>query len=233
MTNNLPEPDDAPWLNLTQEEINQLRYDKQKLTDYGREKIRALMEEKKLLKECRQTGRTNATTEKVLKTVFSQMTDKKTLECEIEEYALGIEQKAKEIGKLKDILDRKEQQLKQMEETDTSKVLKEMENYKSPAEEAFKEIYGFYPNFPIDVRFGYFKSGYNASQKDCKVEEEPEQATLYDVVRHGLEYSIDMCDEIVDSVRCWLPNEMEHDEDLNGYRAGWNDCINTLNKQLR
>ena len=123
MTNNLPEPDDAPWLNLTQEEINQLRYNKQNLTEYGREKIRALMEEKKLLKECRQTGRTTATTEKVLKTVFSQMTDKKTLECEIEEYALGIEQKAKEIGKLKDILDRKEQQLKQMTETDISKVL--------------------------------------------------------------------------------------------------------------
>ena len=51
------------------------------------------------------------------------MTDKKTLECEIEEYALGIEQKAKEIGKLKDILDQKEQQLKQMKETDISKVL--------------------------------------------------------------------------------------------------------------
>ena len=75
MTNNLPEPDDAPWLNLSQEEINQLRYNKQKLTDYGREKIRALMEEKKLLKECRQTGRTTATTEKVLKIVFSQMTN--------------------------------------------------------------------------------------------------------------------------------------------------------------
>ena len=73
MTNNLPEPDDAPWLNLTPEEIIQLRYNKQNLTNYGREKIRALMEEKKLLKECRQTGRTTATTEKVLKTVFSQM----------------------------------------------------------------------------------------------------------------------------------------------------------------
>jgi hypothetical protein len=120
---NLPENDDAPWLNLSQEEINQLRYNKQKLTKYGREKLRAFMEERKLLKECRQTGRTTATTEKVLKTVFSQMTDKKTLECEIEEYALGIEQKAKEIGKLKDILDRKEQQLKQMKETDISKVL--------------------------------------------------------------------------------------------------------------
>jgi hypothetical protein len=123
MTNNLPENDDAPWLNLTPQEVEELRYNKQNLTNYGREKIRALMEEKKLLKECRQTGRTNATTEKVLKTVFSQMTDKKTLECEIEEYALGIEQKAKEIGKLKDILDRKEQQLKQMKETDISKVL--------------------------------------------------------------------------------------------------------------
>ena len=40
---NLPETDDAPWLNLTQEEINQLRYDKQELTEYGKEKIRALM----------------------------------------------------------------------------------------------------------------------------------------------------------------------------------------------
>jgi len=43
MTNNLPENDDAPWLNLSQEEINQLRYNKQELTEYGKEKIRALM----------------------------------------------------------------------------------------------------------------------------------------------------------------------------------------------
>jgi hypothetical protein len=41
--NNLPEPDDAPWLNLSQEEINQLRYNKQELTEYGKEKIRELM----------------------------------------------------------------------------------------------------------------------------------------------------------------------------------------------
>jgi hypothetical protein len=43
MTNNLPEPDDAPWLNLTPQEVEQLRYDKQKLTDYGREKLRTLI----------------------------------------------------------------------------------------------------------------------------------------------------------------------------------------------
>ena len=115
-------------------------------------------------------------------------------------------------------------------------LLKEMEKHKSPAEEAFKRVYCRYPD-KLDDKYGsawdIFEKGYARAQKDYKVEEEPEQATLYDVVRHGLEYSIDMCDEIVDSVRCWLPNEMEHDEDLNGYRAGWNDCINTLNKQLR
>ena len=40
---NLPEPDDAPWLNLTPQEVEKLRYNKQKLTDYGREKLRTLI----------------------------------------------------------------------------------------------------------------------------------------------------------------------------------------------
>jgi hypothetical protein len=40
---NLPENDDAPWLNLTPEEISQLRYNKQNLTNYGREKLRTLI----------------------------------------------------------------------------------------------------------------------------------------------------------------------------------------------
>jgi hypothetical protein len=31
MTNNLPEPDDAPWLNLTPQEVEELRYNKQNL----------------------------------------------------------------------------------------------------------------------------------------------------------------------------------------------------------
>jgi len=112
-------------------------------------------------------------------------------------------------------------------------LLKEMEKRRSPAEEAFKRFFGRYPNSDNENSWYFFQVGYKSAKEDCKVGEEPEQATLYDVVRHGLEYSIDMCDEIVNSVRCWLPNEMEYDEDLNGYRAGWNDCINTLNKQLR
>jgi len=45
MTNNLPEPDDAPWLNLSPQEVEELRNKKQELTEYGREKIRALAKE--------------------------------------------------------------------------------------------------------------------------------------------------------------------------------------------
>jgi len=112
---------------MTEEESNHYFEGDYFYFELPKEIVDKYFDEHKLLKECRQTGRTAATTEKVLKTVFSQMTDKKTLECEIEEYALGIEQKAKEIGKLKDILDRKEQQLKQMTETDISKVLIEGE----------------------------------------------------------------------------------------------------------
>ena len=168
--------------------------------EVAKEIVDKYFDEKKLLKECRQTGRTTATTEKVLKTVFSQMTDKKTLECEIEEYALGIEQKAKEIGKLKDILDRKEQQLKQMKETDISKVLIEGDT---------ATINGI---------------------KYKRVEEpKPEREFLCNVMRN-LGYSYDRCDEIVDAVRCWLPDRLKYDGEE--YQLGWNDAITTIKDGL-
>jgi len=42
---NLPVPDDVPWLNLSSEEIEELRNNKKQLSEYGREKIRALAKE--------------------------------------------------------------------------------------------------------------------------------------------------------------------------------------------
>ena len=54
MTNNIPEPDDAPWLNLTPQEVEKLRYDKQELTKYGREKIRALMLKSQMTEDIQQ-----------------------------------------------------------------------------------------------------------------------------------------------------------------------------------
>ena len=40
--------EDMPWVNLTQEEVDQLRTKKHELTEYGKEKIRQLMNDNKL-----------------------------------------------------------------------------------------------------------------------------------------------------------------------------------------
>jgi hypothetical protein len=40
---NLPVPDDAPWLNLSPQEVEELRNKKYELTEYGKQKLRELM----------------------------------------------------------------------------------------------------------------------------------------------------------------------------------------------
>ena len=40
--------DDMPWVNLTQEEVDELRKQKHELTEYGKQKIRELMNDGKL-----------------------------------------------------------------------------------------------------------------------------------------------------------------------------------------
>ena len=58
-------------------------------------------------------------------------------------------------------------------------LLKEMENYKSPVEEAYKRFFGCYPDTGVswnsdkENSWYFFQVGYNASKKDYKVEEEP------------------------------------------------------------
>ena len=46
---NLPVPDDVPWIDLTPEEVQELRTKKQELTEYGKQKIRELMNDGKLI----------------------------------------------------------------------------------------------------------------------------------------------------------------------------------------
>ena len=104
---------------------------------------------------------------------ITKMTKEETLECEIKEYALEIEQKAKEIGKLQDILDRKEQQLKQMTKNNSAPDIIEINGVKyQKVEEEPKEPQTLYDA----LQLRYFTVGYhfNEGQKDwiCKVVEE-------------------------------------------------------------
>ena len=39
--------DDMPWVNLTQEEVEELRNKKYELTEYGKQKLRELIEKQK------------------------------------------------------------------------------------------------------------------------------------------------------------------------------------------
>ena len=111
-------------------------------------------------------------------------------------------------------------------------LLKEMEKHRSPAEEAFKEVYGYYPEVCERSVWVAFRKGYEAAQKDCKVVEEPKPETLYDVLRHGLECSIDMCDGVVDAVEEWLPDEI-YIEFSGAYERGRNDALKTIKEKLR
>jgi hypothetical protein len=60
--------------------------------------------------------------------------------------------------------------------------------------------------------------------------EPPKPQTLFDVIRN-LGYSVDMCYEILDAVKEWLPDEVEVDTEE--YNAGWNDCLKVIGNKLR
>ena len=42
---NLPVPDDALWLNLSKEEVEELRKQKYELSEYAKEKLKTLLKE--------------------------------------------------------------------------------------------------------------------------------------------------------------------------------------------
>ena len=124
--------------------------------------------------------------------------------------------------------------------------LEELQRTKSPAEEAFKRVYYRYPD-KLDVEHGcwdIFEKGYNTSKEDCKsakedckvVEEpKPEREFLCNVMRN-LGFSIDMCDEIVDAVRCWLPEPQSssgsQNVDVELLVDGFNDCLKKIKDGL-
>ena len=135
--------------------------------------------------------------------------------------------------------------------------LEELQRTKSPVEKAFYRVYGEYPpttpsvSNSEDERWSNFQKGYNASKEECKVEEEPkpmddvinrllekyESQKLWNMVRNELGYSIKCCDEIVDLVERWIPEEQNasgsQNVDVELLVEGFNDAIRTTKDNLR
>jgi hypothetical protein len=89
MTDNLPVPDDLPHLNLSQSEIEELRNKKHELTEYGKQKLRKLMNKDKDLifyTNGKETSRMSSPTLENLtlgtKTPKFKLEIEKTMDCE-------------------------------------------------------------------------------------------------------------------------------------------------------
>ena len=147
------------------------------------------------------------------------------------------------------------------------KKLEELDRVKTPVEEAYKRVYGNYPDTGICNGMSYvwwdvFCKGYNEAHKDAiennknfeptpqtpeQVEQglrdamkkakedgvfdEPKPPTLLDIVYEWCDDDNDLpCEELVNRIKKWLPDETVEDED---YEMGWNDALRTIKDKLR
>jgi glutaredoxin len=143
---------------------------------------------------------------------------KKDLECEIQELELELEQKGAGMRNLIDILSRKQQKLREM--NDAQKL----------QEKNWTNITGT-PVFVGDSENIIVVDGV----KYQRIVEKPKPQTLFEIIREWCDDDDQpTCEELVNKIeREWLPNEGCHELNSNDYCEGWNDCIEHLKENLK
>lgn len=114
--------------------------------------------------------------------------------------------------------------------------LEELEKTQSPMEEAYKRVYGFYPE-TYENSWNAFQAGYKSAQKDYKVgefqesEEEPEELkTLYQMFCDKY-WPKPNCDVFCDIVKEWM-SQYTHNVMSGEYLEGYNGCLTVLKENL-
>lgn len=115
-------------------------------------------------------------------------------------------------------------------------LLKEMENYKSPCEIAYKKVYGYYPVTDVgDAYWENFKDGYIAAQKDYKVGEhqEPEEKlkTLFQMLNDKNNHP-ETCAFVCNIVKKWM-SQYTHNVMTGEYLKGYEECLTVLGENLK
>ena len=115
--------------------------------------------------------------------------------------------------------------------------LEELEQTKSPAEEAYKDWWGEYPKTVTasntdDARWFGFQAGYNAAYEE-KVSTAPkeEPKTLYDILRE-LDKPM-LIDDVCSAVKKWI---FQYDCDYatcEDYLEGYIECQTVLEERLK
>jgi hypothetical protein len=111
--------------------------------------------------------------------------------------------------------------------------LEELSQTKTPCEEAFKRVYGYFPTEPNwdddEVRWESFQNGYNASKVSETPEEPEELKTLYQMFYDEQYYHRN---KIWHIVKRWL-SQYEIDGWEDAWEGGFSDCLDKLNKGLK
>ena len=117
-------------------------------------------------------------------------------------------------------------------------LLEEIEKHITPCEEAYKRVYGFYPETYEDS-WSAFQDGYIAAQKDYKVgeyqepEEEPEELkTLYQMFENEGAYGQLYYDDALKVVKNWM-SQYTHNVMTGEYLKGYEECLTVLEENLK
>ena len=113
---------------------------------------------------------------------------------------------------------------------------------KSPAKEAYKEVYGWYPPTTPSVssyednRWSAFQNGYNAAYEE-KVSQEPEEEpeelkTLYQMFENEGAYGQLYYDDALKVVKNWM-SQYTHNVMTGEYLKGYEECLTVLEENLK
>jgi hypothetical protein len=113
-----------------------------------------------------------------------------------------------------------------------------VEEPKSPAEEAYKEVYGWYPpttssvsNFE-DTMWSVFQAGYNASKVSETPQEPEELKTLYQMFENEGAYGQIYFDDALKVVKSWM-SQYADNVMCGEYLKGYEECLTVLEENLK
>ena len=113
--------------------------------------------------------------------------------------------------------------------------LEELEQTKSPVEEAYKDWWGEYPKTVTasntdDARWLGFQAGYNAAYAETVAPLEEELKTLYDILRE-LDKPM-LIDDVCSAVKKWM-SQYTHNVMTGEYLKGYEECLTVLEENLK
>ena len=113
--------------------------------------------------------------------------------------------------------------------------LEELQRTKSPVEEAYKKVYGYFPTEPNwdddEVRWESFQKGYNASKVSETPQEPEELKTLYQMFENEGAYGQIYFDDALKVVKSWM-SQYADNVMCGEYKKGYEECL-TINLTLK